>query len=419
MNCDLMRIVAGFEKNYLLTKRGVTSASYSQTGFSVLEQSGKKSEFFSSNDFALMPSKYSPSFSPFNKLRNVAEAEEHLRLDQISSNIYYELEDCLGRLGKVKNLEVTILEKKETELIWNKDLEKHKTIKSAYYRFSLRATIECYAGVLSFNEEGVLDPFNPKKNIFSRVQELEKKYINFVKTPFREIDDTCLDLILPKGLGGILIHEAIGHPLEADYFLSSSSFIREQIGKKIASTEVTVVDSPLSEKNQLISDDGSTEKTIVLINSGVLSGVMADRFTSSYSGLKNTGNGRSCSFSERVIPRMRYTYLQRGAYPSKLLTFGMKNGIVASELGGGQVDSLSGDFSFVLNNSYFVQNGIPIALCSPLRFSGNTLEVLGKIKKVGNDFEKRYAICSKKGQSLPVAFGSPTFLLEKVRVSAL
>lgn len=177
MNCDLMRIVAGFEKNYLLTKRGVTSASYSQTGFSVLEQSGKKSEFFSSNDFALMPSKYSPSFSLFNKLRNVAEAEEHLRLDQISSNIYYELEDCLGRLGKVKNLEVTILEKKETELIWNKDLEKHKTIKSAYYRFSLRATIECYAGVLSFNEEGVLDPFNPKKNIFSRVQELEKKYI--------------------------------------------------------------------------------------------------------------------------------------------------------------------------------------------------------------------------------------------------
>jgi TldD protein len=230
-----------------------------------------------------------------------------------------------------------------------------------------------------------------------------------------------MPVVLAPGWPGILLHEAVGHGLEADFNRKGTSRYTGQIGEKVASDICTVVDDAtlLQSRGTInVDDEGNEPQKAVLIENGKLVGYMHDRMSARHFGIDATGNGRRESYACNAMPRMTNTILLAGESEPDEVLRSVKKGIYAKRFGGGQVDISNGDFVFSLTESYLIEDGKLTAPLKDVQLIGNGPDVLNKVSMLGTDVEVSDGIwtCGKDGQSVPVGVGCPTVKIDEITV---
>lgn len=237
----------------------------------------------------------------------------------------------------------------------------------------------------------------------------------------REAPAGEMEVVLAPGDSGILLHEAVGHGLEADFNRKKTSNYSDQIGQRVASDLCTVVDDATvssSRGSVNVDDEGNVPHSTVLIENGILRGYMQDRQSTEFFGGAPTGNGRRESFKSHPMPRMTNTMLLAGPHDPEEIVRSVKKGVFARKFGGGQVDISNGDFVFSLTEGYLIEDGKLTAPLKGVNLIGNGPDVMRKVVMLGNDMEHSDGIwtCGKEGQSVPVGVACPTVKISAVTV---
>jgi TldD protein len=230
-----------------------------------------------------------------------------------------------------------------------------------------------------------------------------------------------MQVVLGPGWPGILLHEAVGHGLEADFNRKKTSAFAGLIGQPVASSKVTVVDNGTiaGRRGSLnVDDEGSATQETVLIESGVLRGYLSDKLSARLMNMPNTGSGRRESYQAIPMPRMTNTYMLAGDDAPEDILRSVKRGLYAVNFGGGQVDITNGKFVFSASEAYLIEDGKVTAPVRDATLIGNGPEALKYVSMVGNDLKLDEGIgtCGKDGQSVPVGVGMPTIKLDKMTV---
>jgi len=227
-----------------------------------------------------------------------------------------------------------------------------------------------------------------------------------------------LPVVLGKGGGGVLFHEACGHGLEADHIAKNVSVFTGRVGELVANPKVTLVDDGTMAAEWgafAIDDEGTPAQRNVLIQDGVLTDYLWDFLRARKEGRGLSGNGRRQSYQHLPMVRMTNTYLMNGTDDADDIVASTDRGVYVAHLGGGQVNTATGDFVFGMTEAYLIEGG---RITEPLRegnLIGNGPDVLTKIDAVADDFEMGPpGTCGKDGQGVPVGDGVPT-----LRVSSL
>jgi len=230
-----------------------------------------------------------------------------------------------------------------------------------------------------------------------------------------------MPVVLGPGWPGILLHEAIGHGLEADFNRKKTSAFSGMLGRRVASDKCTVVDNgtmPGRRGSLNVDDEGNPTENTVLIEKGILKGYLSDKLSSRLMGIPNTGNGRRESYQHIPMPRMTNTYMLAGQDSPEDIIRSVKYGVYAVNFGGGQVDITNGKFVFSASEAYLIEDG---KVTSPLKNAtliGNGPDVLTKVSMVGSDLQLDEGVgtCGKDGQSVPVGVGIPTLKVDRLTV---
>ena len=238
-----------------------------------------------------------------------------------------------------------------------------------------------------------------------------------VKLGARPAPSGELPVVLAAGSGGILFHEACGHGLEADHIVKDASVYVGQVGAQVASPLVTLVDDGTVSREWgtvAVDDEGRPAQRNVLIEDGRLTDYMWDFLRARKEGRASSGNGRRQSYRHLPMVRMTNTFLLDGSADPAEVVAQTPRGIYVAQLGGGQVNTTTGDFVFGTSEAYLIEDG---RVTEPLRDAnliGNGPEILRRIDVVADDFAMVPGTCGKDGQSVPVGCGQPT-----LRVSAM
>jgi TldD protein len=228
-----------------------------------------------------------------------------------------------------------------------------------------------------------------------------------------------MPVVLASDAGGTMVHEAIGHGLEADLAGEGLSVYSGKMGRQVASPAITVIDDGTIRglRGSLGCDDeGSPSQRSILVEKGVLKGFMTDLITARKFGLPLTGNARRESFRHRPICRMTNTIIQPGDRKPDEIVRQAHSGIFVKKMGGGQVNTVTGDFVFNVAEGYLIENG---EVGEPIRGAtliGNGPKILNSIELVGNDLGYGIGTCGKDGQGVPVADAQPTLLIPEITV---
>ncbi|MFN2099022.1 metalloprotease TldD [Altererythrobacter sp. MF3-039] len=230
-----------------------------------------------------------------------------------------------------------------------------------------------------------------------------------------------MTVLLGPGWPGVLLHEAVGHGLEGDFNRKGTSAFSGRIGERVAAPGVTVVDdgSIHDRRGSLsIDDEGTPTEETVLIEDGILKGYMQDRLNARLMGVEPTGNGRRQSYAHAPMPRMTNTFMRGGEDDPQELLSRIDNGIFAKSFGGGQVDIVSGKFTFSCTEAYKVKNGKLGAPIKGATLIGDGPTVLTRVTGIGNDMalDEGIGMCGKAGQSIPAGVGQPTLLVNGITV---
>ncbi|MCB9686869.1 MAG: TldD/PmbA family protein [Alphaproteobacteria bacterium] len=230
-----------------------------------------------------------------------------------------------------------------------------------------------------------------------------------------------MPVVLAAGSSGVLLHEAIGHGMEADFNRKNTSIYSTRLGRSIAPAEVTIVDDATlhGARGALnVDDEGSATQCTTLVREGILESYLHDRISARHYGVPSTGSGRRESFRHPVLPRMRATYMLPGKTPPAEIIKSVKNGLYAEVFGNGAVQIGAGDFSFFVRHGRLIEDGKLTRPVKDVNLIGNGPEVLAAIEMVGDDLvvDEGGWTCGKDGQSVPVSQGMPTVLVRKVSV---
>ncbi|MDA7742230.1 metalloprotease TldD [Francisellaceae bacterium] len=230
-----------------------------------------------------------------------------------------------------------------------------------------------------------------------------------------------MPVVLGSGWPGVLLHEAVGHGLEGDFNRKESSSFSGKIGEKVASELCTVIDDGTIQNRRgslSIDDEGIPSQKTTLIEKGILKEYIQDKLNASLMGMSVTGNGRRESYAHLPLPRMTNTYMLPGESTLEEMIQSVDKGIYAVNFNGGQVDITSGQFVFVADEAYMIEEGKVTKPIKGATLIGNGLEVMQKIKMVGNDFalDSGVGVCGKEGQSVPVGVGQPSLLISELTV---
>lgn len=227
-----------------------------------------------------------------------------------------------------------------------------------------------------------------------------------------------MDVVMQNGWGGVLAHEAVGHPLEADNIAKNIGAFTGKVGQKVASEVFTMVDDgtlPNFRGTIDFDDEGSPAKRNVLIEKGILKGYMTDVLSAKQLSMERTGNGRRESFRYIPIPRMTNTFIEKGdSNPADILA-STKKGIYVQSLSGGSVNPVTGVFNFTCREAYLIENGKKTRPIKGATLIGSCLDVISNIDAVGNDLDFGPGICGK-GQSAEVSVGQPTVRIRGINV---
>lgn len=227
----------------------------------------------------------------------------------------------------------------------------------------------------------------------------------------QRIEGGKMPVVLSAEAGGTMVHEAIGHGLEADLARQGMSVYKDSLGKETASPLVSIVDDatvPGKRGSFAVDDEGTPAQRTVLVENGVLKGFLHDRLSGMKEGARPTGNGRRESYRYRPIPRMSNTILLPGsAHPEEILR-SVDRGLLVKKMGGGQVNTVTGDFMFEVAEGYRIENGRQGAPVRGATITGNGPDALWMIDRVGNDLGFGLGTCGKEGQGVPVGDAQPT-----------
>ncbi len=254
------------------------------------------------------------------------------------------------------------------------------------------------------------------------VEELARKAARraLTKLEARPAPSGTLPVVIGPGSGGVLFHEACGHGLEADLVRKGASTFAGRVGQQVASPLVTLVDDGTMDDEWgrfTIDDEGHPANRNVLIEDGVLVDYMWDGLRARTEGRSSSGNGRRQSYRHLPMVRMTNTYLAPGQSEPVDIIAGVDHGVYVAKLGGGQVNTASGDFTFGMVEAYMIEHG---QLTSPIRdgqLIGNGPQALLDIEAVGNDFAMGSpGTCGKDGQGVPVGDGVPTLMVKALTI---
>ena len=228
-------------------------------------------------------------------------------------------------------------------------------------------------------------------------------------------------VVLGPGWPGILLHEAVGHGLEADFNRKKISAFSDRVGQQVASPLCTVVDDGTirNRRGSLnVDDEGVPTQQNVLIEKGVLRGYLFDKLSSRLLRGPSTGNGRRESYQHIPMPRMTNTFMLAGESDPEEIIRSTQRGLYCANFGGGQVDITNGNFVFTASESYLIEDG---RLTRPVRGAtliGNGPEALKYVSMVGCDLklDEGVGICNKEGQAVPVGVGIPTIKIDRMTV---
>ena len=230
-----------------------------------------------------------------------------------------------------------------------------------------------------------------------------------------------LPVVLAAGSAGILLHEAIGHGMEADFNRQGISVYSEKMNKKIAEPFVTIVDNgtnPHIRGSINVDDEGQPSEETVLVENGVLRTYLHDRISAKHYGVKSTGSGRRESFKHYPMPRMRNTYMKNGPHSFDEMIASVDFGILADQFTNGQVNIGPGDFTFYVKSGSLIEKGRITAPIKDVNIIGNGPEVLERVTMVANDMAMSEGgwTCGKNGQGVPVSQGMPSVLVSSITV---
>ena len=230
-----------------------------------------------------------------------------------------------------------------------------------------------------------------------------------------------MPVVLGSGWPGILLHEAIGHGLEADFNRKKTSAFSHLLGQRVASEECTIVDDgtlPFRRGSLNIDDEGTPTTRTVLIERGILHGYITDRLNARLMGIPLTGNGRREDFRSVVLPRMTNTFMLAGTSDPADIIRSVKKGLYAVSFGGGQVDITNGKFVFSASEAYLIEDGKVTKPVKGATLIGNGPDILKRVSMVGHDLQLDSGVgtCGKEGQSVPVGVGLPTIRIDEITV---
>jgi TldD protein len=233
-----------------------------------------------------------------------------------------------------------------------------------------------------------------------------------------------MEVVLAAGSSGILLHEAIGHGMEADFNRKEISIFCDKINKQVAEKFVTIVDNGknLNIRGSInIDDEGNDTEETCLVENGILRSYLHDRISAHHYKVKPTGSGRRESFRYPAMPRMRNTYMLPGPHKKDEIIASVKKGILADTFTNGQVFIGAGDFTFYVKSGYIIEDGKITRPLKDVNIIGNGPQVLADIVMVGDDMMMAEGgwTCGKNGQSVPVSMGLPTVKVSKITVGGV
>jgi len=264
--------------------------------------------------------------------------------------------------------------------------------------------------------------FVTEENIDRLAREAVSRTVNLFEAVKPEAGE--MPVVMAAGSSGILLHEAIGHGMEADFNRKKVSIFSDKIGKKVAEPFVTIVDNgtnPNVRGSINIDDEGNDSQETVLVENGILKSYLHDRISSRYYKVKPTGSGRRQDFRNEPLPRMRNTYMLNGPHSKEEIIKSVKKGIYTETFTNGQVFIGAGDFTFYVKTGFLIEDGKMTAPIKDINIIGNGPEVLSNVVMVADDFKMTEGgwTCGKNGQSVPVSMGLPTIKVSKITVGGV
>ena len=220
-----------------------------------------------------------------------------------------------------------------------------------------------------------------------------------------------MPVVLSSEAGGTMVHEAVGHGLEADLARRGMSVYKEKLGERIGSPLVSIADDatvPGKRGSYGMDDEGTSGQRTLLVAAGILKGFLHDRLSAMKDGVAPTGNGRRESYRHKPIPRMTNTLILPGNTPPGEILSGADRGLEVVKMGGGQVNTVTGDFMFEVAEGYRIEGGKRGEPVRGATITGNGPEVLSMIDRVGSDLGFGIGTCGKDGQGVPVGDAQPT-----------
>lgn len=233
------------------------------------------------------------------------------------------------------------------------------------------------------------------------------------------VDGGKMPVVISSEAGGTLIHEAVGHSLEGDLVADNMSQFANKLGQQVASPILTVIDDATLKGNRgsfEFDDEGVPGQRKILIENGILKSFMMDRLSAMKLGHRPTGNGRRQSYEYRPIVRMTNTYIDRGTDTPEDIVKSVDHGLFVKDMGGGQVNTVNGDFVFDCTEAYMIKNGKIDKPVKKATLIGNGGTILQTIDRVGHDLTFASGTCGKDDQGAPVSDAIPTIRIPSITV---
>ena len=233
-----------------------------------------------------------------------------------------------------------------------------------------------------------------------------------------------MPVVLAAGPSAILLHEAIGHGMEADFNRKKISIFSDRINQAVANEHVTIIDDGtlVGSRGALnIDDEGNQTEKTVLVNKGILRTYFHDEISARHFGVAPTGSGRRQSFRHSPMPRMRATIMESGPHDPQEIISSVNKGIYCMAFANGQVNIGGGDFAFYVTQGYLIEDGKLTKPIKDVNVIGNGPQALADIDMVGNDLkiDEGGWTCGKEGQGVPVSQGMPTVRVAKLTVGGI
>ena len=228
-----------------------------------------------------------------------------------------------------------------------------------------------------------------------------------------------MTVVLGPGMGGVLFHEAVGHPLESDAIDKEASVYRGLVGERCASELIDGVDDATIANgwgSYAFDDEATPSQRTVLFEGGVLQGLLYDRMHADKDGRPPTGNGRRQSYASPPIPRMTNTNILNGTSDAAEVIASTDRGVYVTSLGGGQTNPATGDFVFGVSEGFLIERGVITTPVRGANLIGRAIEVMSAVDALADDLDTWEGVCGKDGQSAPVGSGSPTLRISRITV---